>query len=245
MSEMTAYQRNSDLQKKIGYNFNSLDLLETAMTHKSYYFENIKNTLAHNEKLEFLGDAVLDLVMSELLMEKFPNDGEGNLSKKRASLVNENLLNDVAVAIDLAVFLRLGKGELNSGGQSKPRLLSSAYEALIGALFLDGGFEAARNVARMHFSPVLEKINPSEDFTADYKTRLQEKIQAILKEAPTYEVIKESGPAHERVFEVQLTVQGKVWSTGEGRSKKQAEQQAAKAALENLHESQLLKGEKE
>lgn len=244
MNEITLKQMTSDLQTKIGYSFKNNDLIEVAMTHKSYYFENQKQSPAHNEKLEFLGDAVLDLVMSELLMERFPSDGEGNLSKKRASLVNEGLLNEVAVGMNIPAYLRLGKGELNSGGQSKPRLLASAYEALIGALFLDGGFDVAKQVARTHFLPVLEKIDPDEDYSADYKTRLQEKVQAILKEAPVYEVTKEIGPAHERVFEVQLSVQGKVWASGQGRSKKQAEQQAAKMALAHLHESENNKGEK-
>lgn len=243
MNDQILSQMSEALQKNIEYKFKSAELIETAMTHKSYFFENQTKSQSHNEKLEFLGDAVLDLVLSELLMEKFPTDGEGSLSKKRASLVNETVLNEVAVGMSLATYLRLGKGELNSGGQSKPRLLSSAYEALIGALFLDGGFDVAKRIARNHFLPVLAKINPDEDYTADYKTRLQEKVQAILKEAPIYEVVKESGPAHERMFEVQLSVQGKVWANGEGRSKKQAEQMAAKSALDNLHESKLIKGE--
>jgi ribonuclease-3 len=215
------------------YSFKKPELMEQALTHKSYAFENGKRWQSHNEKLEFLGDAVLDLILSDILMEKFPEDDEGNLSKKRASLVNETVLARIAQDLNLPESIRLGKGEILSQGNRKPRLLASAYEAILGAIFLDGGFEEVRRVGREHFEALLENLPPGQDFEQDYKTRLQELAQAELKLGPNYEVVGSSGPSHSPQFQVAMSLSGKVISQGLGKSKKHAEQEAAKLALEN------------
>lgn len=219
-----------DLQ---AYQFQKPDLLVQALTHKSFVNENGRRHLLHNEKLEFLGDAVLDLVLSEYLMEAFPQDDEGNLSKKRASLVNETVLAQIAHDLGLPERLNLGKGEILSEGNKKPRLLASAYEALLGAIFLDGGYEIAKQVIKANFDKLISAMNPAEDFVQDYKTRLQELTQAELKTSPVYDVIGEQGPSHNPKFEVSLSLQGKIVGTGIGKSKKIAEQEAARITIEN------------
>jgi len=223
----------TDLEKKLGYKFKTSELLERALTHKSFAHE-LRERCDHNEKLEFLGDAVLDLILGEYLMERFPGDGEGGLSKKRASLVNEEVLSKLSSSLELPKYLHLGKGESLTGGAQKPRLLASAYEALLGAMFLDGGFEAARSFARREFAKLVEEIDPTRDFERDYKTRLQEVMQKETKEAPIYELISEDGPPHDRTFTVCVRVKETNLAMGTGRSKKVAEQDAAKKALELL-----------
>lgn len=225
----------TELEKKINYQFKNPALLERAFTHKSFSHE-LREKKEHNEKLEFLGDAVLDLILGEYLLEAFPADEEGGLSKKRASLVNESVLARLATEREFSTYLQLGKGEAITGGAQKPRLLASVYEALLGAVFLDGGFEAARSVARRDFADLLAAIDPKQDFEGDYKTRLQEVMQKETKEAPIYELISEEGPPHDRVFSVCVRVKDVNIATGTGRSKKSAEQEAAKKALELLKE---------
>ncbi len=215
------------------YQFQNAELLSQALTHKSFVNENGRRHLLHNEKLEFLGDAVLDLLLSEYLMEKFPADDEGNLSKKRASLVNESVLAQIALDLNLSERILLGKGEVLSNGNKKPRLLASVYEALLGAVFLDGGFESVRKIARDHFGKMLVQMNPTQDFEQDYKTRLQEMAQADLKAGPSYEVTGEEGPSHSPQFQVSLSLLGRVVSQGIGKSKKHAEQESARIAIEN------------
>lgn len=218
---------------EIAYDFVKPELLTQAMTHKSYSNEQGQPADAHNEKLEFLGDAVLALVLSEFLMEIFPADTEGNLSKKRASLVNEAVLAQIAQRLRLSEIIRLGKGEILSQGNQKPRLLASAYEALLGAIFSDGGYDAVKVLVLEHFKEVLKTMDTSEDFYSDFKTRLQETAQADLKATPIYEVTGEQGPSHNPQFEVSLSLLSSVVAKGVGRSKKIAEQEAARAALEN------------
>jgi len=221
----------SEVESKLGVKFQKPQLLEQALTHKSYFFET-KSASGHNEKLEFLGDAVLDLVLSELLMELFPTDTEGDLSKKRASLVNEGVLSKIAKGDELQKYLRLGKGEQQSGGDQKPRLLASALEALIGAMFLDSGFEKVRDMVREQFRDLIQELSLLEDFSADYKTRLQEEVQGRLKEAPLYVLTAETGPAHDRTFEVVVKIKSKSVARAFGKSKKTAEQEAARLALD-------------
>lgn len=221
----------SEIQTKLNFQFQKPDLLQQALTHKSYYFESKSTSKGHNEKLEFLGDAVLDLVLSELLMEMFPVDGEGNLSKKRASLVNETVLSKLAKTMGLDKDLRLGKGEIQTGGDQKPRLLASVFEALVGAMFLDSGFEPARVFLREQFSPLIQDMNPMDDFSHDYKTKLQEEVQGMLKEAPSYTLMAETGPAHDRTFEVEVKIKNRTVAKAVGKSKKTAEQEAARLAL--------------
>ncbi|MBV2168627.1 MAG: ribonuclease III [Bdellovibrio sp.] len=220
-----------DLERRLGYQFQSAALLERALTHKSYANE-LKNTIEHNEKLEFLGDAVLDLVVGEFLYEKFPNDTEGGLSKKRASIVNEEVLSQLALDMGLNKLIHLGRGETLTGGALKPRLIASSFEAIVGALYLDGGFEVTKTFLRQEFSALTERVCGTEDFERDYKTRLQELVQKSQKETPRYEVLAEEGPPHEREFLVCVRVKEEVWAQGRGRSKKNAEQAAAKSALE-------------
>lgn len=215
-----------------GYDFKNPSLKDQALTHKSFHYESKRASQGHNEKIEFLGDAVLDLVLSELLMERFPSDSEGNLSKKRSSLVNENILAQIAKDLKITESLQMGKGELMSGGDKKPRLMASTYEALIGAVFLDGGFESARSWIRPHFVPLLEKFGSTDDFDSDHKTRLQEEVQAVMKEAPVYGLIKEEGPSHDKTFYVEVKIKGRALTTGNGKTKKAAEQEAARLALE-------------
>jgi ribonuclease-3 len=168
------------------------------------------------------------------LMELFEVDGEGGLSKKRASLVNEEVLAGLATNLGLSQFLHLGKGETTTGGAQKPRLLASAYEALIGAMFLDAGFEVVRQFLRREFAGLIANLDPVQDFEKDYKTRLQEVLQRDHKEAPFYEIISEEGPPHDKTFTVCVRVKEVNITTGAGKSKKIAEQAAAKKALEIL-----------
>lgn len=219
-----------ELEQRLQYRFKNPGLLQRALTHKSFANE-LKNPAEHNEKLEFLGDAVLDLLIGELLYEQFPNDSEGGLSKKRASIVNEEVLSEIAKEMGLNKLMLLGKGETLTGGSQKPRLVSSSFEAIIGALYLDGGFEVTKSMVRREFLPVIEAVCSAEDFSKDYKTRLQEIVQKSLKETPRYELIYEEGPPHDREFKVCVKVGSEAWAEGVGRSKKQAEQAAAKAAL--------------
>lgn len=218
-------------REKLATLFTKAELLDRALTHKSY--ANEMRLPEHNEKLEFLGDAVLDLVVGEYLYERFPQDSEGNLSKKRASVVNEEVLSEVAQRLGLAENLRLGKGEAKTHGAQKPRLLASAFEAVLGGLFLDRGFEVTREFIREELKSSIDQMNEAIDFERDYKTRLQENMQKVRRETPTYEVISEEGPAHERIFKVCVKVKEEVLAVGQGRSKKMAEQMAAQLALEN------------
>lgn len=219
------------VEQRLGYKFKSATLLARALTHKSYANE-IKTATDHNEKLEFLGDAVLDLVVGELLFENFPLDTEGGLSKKRASIVNEEVLSELAIEMGLNQVLLLGKGEMLTGGATKPRLVASSFEAVVGALYLDGGFSVTKEFLRREFVPLIVKVCGQEDFEKDYKTRLQELVQKLLKETPKYEVLAEEGPPHDREFLVCVKVKDEDWAQGRGRSKKHAEQAAAKTALE-------------
>lgn len=221
----------SQLEQRLGYSFKNPTLLERALTHKSFANE-LKTATEHNEKLEFLGDAVLDLVVGEFLFERFPNDTEGGLSKKRASIVNEEVLSELALDMELNKLLLLGKGEILTGGATKPRLIASSFEAIVGALYLDGGFDVTKSFLRREFSALAERVCGQEDYEKDYKTRLQELVQKALRETPKYEVLAEEGPPHDREFLVCVRVKEDIWAQGRGRSKKNAEQAAAKIALE-------------
>lgn len=217
------------LQKALSYTFRNEGTLFQALTHKSYANEK-KGLLTDNERLEFLGDAVLDLAISHIIMEKFPNLSEGEMSKLRASVVNESSLAAIAKGIDLDQYLLLGRGEELSGGRKKPSILADSFEAVIAAIYMDGGFEEAFRILYGHFSKLLSKT----DLYIDYKTRLQELTQERLKCMPVYNLKSTSGPDHARMFEVELHIEGKLYGTGIGKTKKEAEQQAAKRALEKL-----------
>ena len=225
MSELAA-----TLEDRLGYSFARKEFLVLALVHRSASPRAGNN----NEKLEFLGDAVLDLAISDLLMQRFPAANEGELSKRRAALVNAKVLAAKAAAMDLGGELRLGKGEEKSGGRKKPSILAAAYEAVIGAIFIDGGFTAARDVVARHFET--EVFGGHAGSAADHKSRLQEITQRIYRETPKYSLVETTGPDHDRAFAVEISVAGRVCGRGEGKSKKEAEQQAALAALAELED---------
>ena len=216
------------LQKELGYSFKDPVLLVRCLTHVSYERQKSEG---HNEVLEFLGDAVLDLAMSDLLMRRNPEKSEGVLSKMRAALVNSVVLAEKAAMLNLGPLLRIGKGEELSCGRGKASILAGAFEALLGGIYRDGGYEAAQGVVERYFGAdvAAEKLGQH-----DYKTRLQEISQMLFHAPPIYRVVSESGPDHEKYFITEIAVGGKILGSGEGRSKKQSEQQAAKQALHAL-----------
>lgn len=210
------------LESLLSYSFQRKELLSLALTHRS---SHLRPGEEHNEKLEFLGDSVLGLAMSDLLMRRFPEASEGDLSKLRASLVNAQVLATKAAALSLGQWLRLGGGEERSGGREKPSILASAYEAVLGAVYLDGGFAPAYELVSRHFADELEEKSRAVLF--DCKTRLQEITQKIFKEIPVYTVVETRGPDHQRLFISQVSIAGKLYGRGEGPSKKSADQAAA------------------
>lgn len=222
---------NLELQNKINYHFKDLQLLQKALTHRSFAVENGFLLGVDNERLEFLGDAVLDLVVSDLLWRTYPEEQEGPLSHRRAALVSEGSLAVIGHELGLSEVLVLGRGEKLSGGAMKPRLIASALEAIIGAVYLDGGYEAAFILVAQFFHHRVKEQGVEEDYRKDYKTRLQEIVQKELQVTPTYFLESESGPPHNRRFTVSVRIGDKSVAIGEGKSKKQAEQNAAEVAL--------------
>jgi len=221
------------LEKKLGYSFKHRELLKKALTHKSYTNELKLPPTEHNERIEFLGDAVLELAISHLLMHKFKDHPEGELSKLRAAIVNESELAELARIIKLGEFLYLGKGEGQTGGRDKPSLLSDVYEAILGAIYLDRGFQKAFKLVERQFAKIVDKVG-AEGFAKDYKTRLQEIVQGRYRVTPRYKLIKAVGPDHSKTFEIHLYIQEELYGVGHGPSKKAAEQAAAQQALEKL-----------
>ena len=218
------------LEKELGYSFSDAALLLRALTHVSYDREK---SAGHNEVLEFLGDAVLDLAISDVLIRSFPQKSEGDLSRMRAALVNSAVLAEKAALLNLGFLLRLGKGEERSGGRDKPSILAGAFEALLGAVYRDGGYEAARRLVERYFvADVREKSLGQQD----YKTRLQEISQMLFHSPPSYRLVSESGPDHDKCFVTEIVVGGNVLGEGKGKTKKQSEQEAAKQALEKLQQ---------
>lgn len=222
------------LEAIIGYRFSNRRLLERALTHRSYVHGKPHSRALHNEALEFLGDAVLGFLVSAWLLEQYPELSEGKLSKLKAYLVSAANLEVHAQRLHLGEFLRLNRGEEKTGGRSKRTLLVDAYEALIAALYLDGGMEVANGFLRQQFAQVMAQVNPEETEFMDYKTALQERLQAQGLAPPIYEVIEEQGPAHDRVFHVRLRVNDAVLAFGRGRTIKAAHQRAARKALRKL-----------
>jgi ribonuclease-3 len=227
-----------ELSERLGYAFNQPELLTEAFRHSSYVNELCDADLRDNERLEFLGDAVLDLAISHILMELFRYSKEGDLSKYRATVVNERGLCQVARELRLGEYLMLGRGEEMSRGRAKPSILANTMEALLGALYLDAGFEKTKEIVHKLFFPLLAKID-SGRVPNDYKSQLQEYTQGVYKTRPEYVLVEESGPAHNKTFRVALRLDGKVMAEAKGKSKKEAEQKAAKEALP------CLRGEKE
>lgn len=217
------------LEEKLAYSFRRASFCETALTHKSWMNETQETERTDNERLEFLGDAVLALVTSDLLMKHFPDQPEGELSKARAAIVNEAGLARVADTLALGQWIFLGRGEAQAGGRQKRSLLSNALEALVGAIYLDGGFAAAFQVVERLFAPIIADV-PSAT-SKDFKSRLQELSQAKLQQAPTYTVLSEQGTDHAKTFEIAILIGEKEYGRAFGRSKKEAQQNAAERAL--------------
>ncbi|HEX7500430.1 MAG TPA: ribonuclease III [Polyangia bacterium] len=217
------------LEGKLAYTFRDASLCEAALTHKSWMNESQETDRTDNERLEFLGDAVLALVTSDLLMRRFPEQPEGDLSKARAAIVNEAGLARVADMLVLGQWIFLGRGEEQAGGRQKRSLLANAFEALIGSIYLDGGFAAAFEVTERLFAPIIAEV-PSAA-SKDYKSRLQEIAQAKLQMAPLYTVLSEQGPDHAKTFEVAILIGDREYGRAFGRSKKEAQQNAAERAL--------------
>jgi ribonuclease III len=218
-------------ERIISYSFRDKGLLNTALIHRSFVNESPAENLSDNERLEFLGDAVLELCISHLLMEKFPDAMEGQLSRMRASIVNEQSLAQLAKQLRFGEFILLGKGESTSGGKMKPSILSNAFEAVVAALYLDCGFERAYTHLKTLFSPLVDACDKSLHYR-DYKTSLQEICQSRYKAVPKYSLINEFGPEHDKVFEIRLCVSDILSTIGVGKNKKEAEQEAAKKALD-------------
>ena len=221
----------AEIQERIGCTYRNPELLERALTHKSYANEN--RLPYHNERMEFLGDAVLNLAVSEHLMKTCPDSTEGDLSRLRAAMVSEPALAAVAREIGLGEYLLLGKGEEQTGGRDKGSLLADCLEAVIASVYLDAGQQQANAFILRFFEDLIKKTCTAGG-TFDYKTELQELCQERLKTLPEYRVSSETGPDHQKQFEVELSIKGTLYGRGIGRSKKEAEQRAAKEALEKL-----------
>jgi len=217
----------NELEEKLGYSFKDKKLLDEALTHKSFTKEY------NNERLEFLGDAVLDLIVGEYLFEKFPKTAEGNLSKLRASLVNEKGFEKLAKLLDLGKYIRISMAEENNKGRTKPSILANGFEAVMGAIYLESGLEKAREIVLKLLETAYPKIDLDSIFK-DYKTTLQEITQAKFGVIPKYTVVKATGPDHKKEFTVEVSIDDKVIDSAVGNSKKEAQQKVAKKALDKL-----------
>lgn len=222
-----------EVESKCFYEFKDKALLEKSLTHKSYVNEAKENGLENNERLEFLGDAVLNLLSSELLMKCYPTTDEGILSKRRSAIVNEKTLARIARKISLGSYLLLGKGEELTNGREKDSLLANTLEALMGAIYQDGGVEEARNFIARYFKGLV-KYSSKKGSYKDYKTLAQELAQKIFKRTPEYRLTNVSGPDHAKTFESEFRVGADSFGKGRGRSKKDSEQKCAKMAIKKL-----------
>lgn len=234
MSPMTRPERLQSLSGQLGHRFSDTSLLETALTHRSFANEVRADAVRDNERLEFLGDAVIDLYVSEKLFARKPQWAEGELSRARAALVNEKALSDVGRQLGLGTLLRLGKGEGKTGGSQKDSILCGAVEALVGATFLDGGIDAAWRALDLLLDSRIQGLDGGKRINEDAKTALQEYLAGGNAPPPRYAVLAEEGPPHERTFTVSVSRDGETLALGSGPSKKVAEQRAAAAALIHL-----------
>lgn len=223
----------NELEKAIGYHFKNITLLQNALSHSSYANERWHDSLKSNERLEFLGDSVLGMLVADHLYRNFPNRPEGELTRMRADMVCEKTLATVANALELGKHLMLGKGEELNGGRTRESILADAVESVIAACYLDGGMEAAVNFIKRF---ILVKVPVTKLQNVDYKTALQELVQQKKNQVIAYTLVGESGPDHDKQFEVELTINGELMGKGCGSSKKRAEQMAAQSALEHLTE---------
>ena len=220
-----------DLETAIGYRFRNIQLLQNALAHSSYANERWHNSLLSNERLEFLGDSVLGMLVAEYLFKTFPDRPEGELTRMRADMVCEHTLATVANKIGLGEHLLLGHGEERLGGRSRESILADTTESVIAACFLDGGLPAAEQFVKKY---ILVEVPVSRPNNMDYKTALQELVQQKKNQVLTYALVGQSGPDHDKQFDVEVSLNGIVVGSGSGRSKKRAEQMAAKSAMEKL-----------
>jgi len=223
----------NECQRDLGISFRQVSVLEQAFVHRSYLNENPDFDLPDNERLEFLGDAILNFIVAERLYREYPNLLEGDLTEIRASLVCRDTLAEVASSLRLGAWLLLGQGEEASGGRTKQSNLANAMEALIGAVYLDRGLATARKFILRQLKPELKKIKAGK-MTPNYKALVQELIQGQKKPAPVYHLVEAAGPDHNKEFTAEILVEGEVLGRGTGKSKKAAESQAARAAWEKL-----------
>ncbi len=235
LTELTENNREvlDRFEDKLAYRFRDQSLLQLALLHRSFSFEQVRQLPADNERLEFLGDAVLDLVIGHALYRRYPEMREGEMTRLKAMLVKESHLAEMAARLGLGEFLCLGKGEESSLGREKPSILSSTYEAVLGAIFLDGGYDGVADFINQHFQPGLDDMRRKLE-QADAKSRLQEIFQENYSEAPTYVLENTEGPDHRKTFTVSVRFRGLVLARGEALNKKVAEQNAAAEALRRL-----------
>lgn len=222
----------SELTRKLNYKFKNKDFLSESLRHSSFVNEQLDTDLQDNERLEFLGDAVLNLVVGHILMQRYPDLKEGDLSRMRANLVNESQLASIAREINLGSYIQLGKGEIQSEGWNKQSILANTFEAVIAAVYMDGGFDAVFKLIDGHFSFLISSVT-TPIANHDFKSQIQELVQMEYRSIPIYKVVHESGPDHDKTFRVQLKV-GEVQVEGIGKSKKAAEQDAARKGLDIL-----------
>ena len=220
-----------DLETAIGYRFRNISLLQNALTHSSYANERWHNSLLSNERLEFLGDSVLGMLVAEYLYKTFPNRPEGELTRMRADMVCEHTLATAANRIGLGDHLLLGHGEEQGGGRHRESILADAMESVIAASFLDGGLDAALKIVQQF---ILVEVPVTKLHNADYKTKLQELVQQKKNQTLSYRLVGQSGPDHDKQFDVEVSLNGQIVGGGSGSSKKRAEQMAAKSAIEKL-----------
>jgi len=225
----------SSLELALGYNFRKKSLLKEALTHKSYAHEHALAPFAYNERMEFLGDAVLELIVSEHLFTTFPDSSEADLSRLKAYIVQESTLAETARALGIGTYLLLGKGEALTGGRKKSSLLADAFEAILAAVYLDSGYRKARDVA-LHFLAERAQEMFSGNVVYDFKTRLQEVAQARFGVLPRYVTHKEEGPEHRKTFEVKVYIRDILLGSGIGKTKKAAAQKAAEKGLLTIDE---------
>ena len=223
----------SGIEQLLQYEFNDKNLLQEGLRHSSFVNELGDTLLRDNERLEFLGDAVLNLIVGHILMRSYPDLKEGDLSRSRANLVNESQLAEMARSFDLGLYIQLGKGEIQTDGREKNSILADTFEALMASIYLDGGFDAAFHIIETNFQPLIEQLHTAAN-NNDYKSQLQEKVQVEHGSMPDYSIIREDGPDHDKTFLVALKVLN-IETQGSGKSKKAAEQDAARLALEVLN----------
>ncbi len=224
----------SGVEQYLQYEFGNQKLLRKALRHSSYVNELADPDLQDNERFEFLGDAVLNLIVGHILMRRYPDAKEGELSRMRANLVNESQLAKMARSFELGAYIQLGKGEIQTLGRKKNSILADTYEALVAAVYLDGGFNAAFRFIETNFLPLMDRLHATAN-NYDYKSQLQEMVQVDHGAMPDYKIVREDGPDHDKTFWVELKVLD-IETRGIGKNKKAAEQEAARKALEILKE---------